>query len=198
VVTDPPTADVTAHVVEMLADEPGPLVKESLDRGLEWLSSHQEPDGSYWGRWGVNHVYGTGAVLPALVAAGVQVKDPMVADAVRWLWEHQNADGGWGEDLRSYVEPGWRGRGASTPSQTAWALLGLIAAGERDHPSTARGIEWLVSNQTADGTWDEPWFTGTGFPWDFSLNYHLYRHVFPLTALGRYLLGTGPHPRQTA
>jgi squalene-hopene/tetraprenyl-beta-curcumene cyclase len=198
VVTDPPTADVTAHVVEMLADEPGPLVKGSLDRGLEWLSSHQEPDGSYWGRWGVNHVYGTGAVLPALVAAGVPVKDPMVADAVRWLREHQNADGGWGEGLRSYVEPGWRGRGASTPSQTAWALLGLIAAGERDHPSTAMGIEWLVSNQTVDGTWDEPWFTGTGFPWDFSLNYHLYRHVFPLTALGRYLLGTGPHPRQTA
>ena len=118
-----------------------------------------------------------------------------MADGVRWLLEHQNLDGGWGEDLRSYVEPGWAGRGASTASQTAWALIGLIAAGERDNPATARGIAWLVNAQTEDGTWDEPWFTGTGFPWDFSLNYHLYRHVFPLTALGRYLLGTGPQPK---
>jgi squalene-hopene/tetraprenyl-beta-curcumene cyclase len=194
-VTDPPTADVTAHVVEMLAAEPGEESQAALARGIEWLSSHQEPDGSYWGRWGVNHVYGTGAVLPALIAAGVPVKDPTVADAVRWLREHQNPDGGWGEDLRSYVEPGWRGRGVSTPSQTAWGLIGLISAGETGHQSTARGIEWLVDNQTEDGTWDEPWFTGTGFPWDFSLNYHLYRHVFPLTALGRYVLGTGPRPQ---
>ena len=87
------------------------------------------------------------------------------------------------------------GRGASTASQTAWALLGLLAAGERDHSATKAGVDWLVRNQTEDGTWDEPWFTGTGFPWDFSLNYHLYRHVFPLTALGRYLLGTGPRPK---
>jgi len=197
-VTDPPTADVTAHVVEMLAVEPGELSDEgqaALARGIEWLASHQEPDGSYWGRWGVNHVYGTGAVLPALIAAGVPPKDPRVADAVRWLREHQNHDGGWGEDLRSYVEPGWRGRGSSTASQTAWALLGLLSAGEADHPATARGVAWLIENQTEDGTWDEPWFTGTGFPWDFSLNYHLYRHVFPLTALGRYVLGTGPRPR---
>jgi squalene-hopene/tetraprenyl-beta-curcumene cyclase len=195
-VTDPPTADVTAHVVEMLAGEDGDEWEEEIDRGLEWLSAHQEPDGSYWGRWGVNHVYGTGAVLPALIAAGVPVKDPRVADAVRWLRDHQNPDGGWGEDLRSYVEPGWRGRGCSTASQTAWALIGLLCAGERDHPATIAGIEWLVDNQTEDGTWEEPWFTGTGFPWDFSLNYHLYRHVFPLTALGRYVLGTGPVPRR--
>jgi squalene-hopene/tetraprenyl-beta-curcumene cyclase len=196
VVTDPPTADVTAHVVEMLAGEPMSRPgREAIKRGLDWLASHQEPDGSYWGRWGVNYVYGTGAVLPALIAAGVPAKDPRVADGARWLIEHQNEDGGWGEDLRSYVEPGWRGRGASTASQTAWALIGLMAAGERDHPATAKGVEWLVRNQTADGTWDEPWFTGTGFPWDFSLNYHLYRHVFPLTALGRYALGTGPRPK---
>jgi squalene-hopene/tetraprenyl-beta-curcumene cyclase len=200
-VIDPPTADVTAHVVEMLALEAGPLQpawQEALKTGIDWLSSHQEPDGSYWGRWGVNYVYGTGAVLPALVAAGVPTGDPRVADGVRWLVEHQNADGGWGEDLRSYVEPGWAGRGASTASQTAWALLALLAADERDNPTTVRGIEWLVRNQTDDGTWDEPWFTGTGFPWDFSLNYHLYRHVFPLTALGRYVLGTGPRPKTAA
>jgi squalene-hopene/tetraprenyl-beta-curcumene cyclase len=200
-VTDPPTADVTAHVVEMLASEPGPLSpaqREALELGVEWLSAHQEPDGSWWGRWGVNYVYGTGAVIPALVAAGAPAKDPRVADGVRWLIEHQNPDGGWGEDLRSYVEPGWKGRGASTPSQTAWALIGLLAAGERDHAATRAGVAWLVRSQDADGTWDEPWFTGTGFPWDFSLNYHLYRHVFPLSALGRYVLGTGPRPRGDA
>ncbi|MGO9657887.1 MAG: squalene--hopene cyclase [Acidimicrobiales bacterium] len=196
VVTDPPTADVTAHVVEMLAGETGPAAwLEAMQRGLDWLSAHQEPDGSYWGRWGVNYVYGTGAVLPALIAAGVPAKDPRVADGARWLIEHQNADGGWGEDLRSYVEPGWHGRGASTASQTAWALIGLLAAGEDHHTATKAGVDWLVRNQTADGTWDEPWFTGTGFPWDFSLNYHLYRHLFPLTALGRYAFGTGPRPK---
>jgi squalene-hopene/tetraprenyl-beta-curcumene cyclase len=204
-VIDPPTADVTAHVVEMLACEASagasplpPAWQEALKTGVDWLSSHQEPDGSYWGRWGVNYVYGTGAVLPALVAAGVPTGDPRVADGVRWLVEHQNADGGWGEDLRSYVEPGWAGRGASTASQTAWALLALLAADERDSPAAVRGVEWLVRNQTDDGTWDEPWFTGTGFPWDFSLNYHLYRHVFPVTALGRYVLGTGPQPKTAA
>ncbi len=197
-VTDPPTADVTAHVVEMLACEERPLKpawQQALKRGVEWLSANQEPDGSYWGRWGVNYVYGTGAVLPALVAAGVPAGDPRVADGVRWLVEHQNPDGGWGEDLRSYVEPGWIGRGTSTASQTAWALIGLLSADEREDPATTRGVEWLLHSQTEDGTWDEPWFTGTGFPWDFSLNYHLYRHVFPLTALGRYVLGTGPRPK---
>ncbi len=118
VVTDPPTADVTAHVVEMLAAESGtPAGREAMQRGLDWLSGHQEPDGSYWGRWGVNYIYGTGAVLPALIAAGVPAQDPRVADGARWLLEHQNTDGGWGEDLRSYVEPGWHGRGASTASQ---------------------------------------------------------------------------------
>jgi len=196
-VTDPPTADVTAHVVEMLAGEPEltAAAKEALSRGVDWLSAHQEPDGSYWGRWGVNYVYGTGAVVPALIAAGIPPEDGRVANAVRWLEEHQNSDGGWGEDLRSYVEPGWRGRGASTASQTAWALLALVSAGATRSPAATRGAEWLISHQRPDGTWDEPWFTGTGFPWDFSLNYHLYRHVFPLTALGRFVCGTGPQPR---
>jgi squalene-hopene/tetraprenyl-beta-curcumene cyclase len=197
-VTDPPSADVTAHVLEMLATEPGPLSprwEATIARGVDWLLVHQEQDGSWWGRWGVNYLYGTGAVLPALVAAGVPATDRRVQAGVRWLVEHQNRDGGWGEDLRSYVEPEWRGQGTSTASQTAWALLGLLAAGEGDHLATTRGVDWLVRNQSEDGTWDEPWFTGTGFPWDFSINYHLYRHVFPLTALGRYVLGTGPHPK---
>jgi squalene-hopene/tetraprenyl-beta-curcumene cyclase len=109
---------------------------------------------------------------------------------VAWLESVQNDDGGWGEDLRSYQHVGqWSGRGASTASQTAWALMALLAAGERDSMAVERGVAWLVATQRADGSWDEPYFTGTGFPWDFSINYHLYRQVFPLTALGRYLHG---------
>jgi squalene-hopene/tetraprenyl-beta-curcumene cyclase len=193
-VTDPPSADVTAHVIEMLAEEPD-VPPEVLANGIAWLTSEQEPDGSWFGRWGVNYVYGTGAAVPALVAAGVPPDDPCIRRAVRWLESHQNPDGGWGEDLRSYVDNQWRGRGESTASQTAWALLALLAAGEVRTPSTCRGIAWLVSTQRPDGTWDEPWFTGTGFPWDFSINYHLYRLVWPIMALGRYVRATGGSPR---
>jgi squalene-hopene/tetraprenyl-beta-curcumene cyclase len=185
-VTDPPSADVTAHVVEMLAGEAG-ADREVLRRGVEWLWNEQEPDGSWFGRWGVNFVYGTGAAVPALIEAGTPVEDPRIRRAVRWLETHQNPDGGWGEDLRSYVDEAWRGRGESTPSQTAWALLALLAAGEREGEAVAGGVAWLVRNQEESGTWDEPWFTGTGFPWDFTINYHLYRLVWPLSALGRYL-----------
>jgi squalene-hopene/tetraprenyl-beta-curcumene cyclase len=185
-VTDPPSADVTAHVVEMLAHEPG-APPAALAAGVNWLWEHQESDGSWFGRWGVNYVYGTGAVLPALIAAGVSRHDPRIRRAVAWLEAHQNPDGGWGEDLRSYVDDEWRGRGASTASQTAWALLALLAAGDCHTPATRRGVEWLTSTQRPDGTWDEPWFTGTGFPWDFSINYHLYRLVWPVMALGRYV-----------
>jgi squalene-hopene/tetraprenyl-beta-curcumene cyclase len=185
-VTDPPSADVTAHVVEMLAGEPD-ASPAALARAVEWLWASQEPDGSWFGRWGVNYVYGTGAAVPALVAAGVDAADRRIRRAVTWLEEHQNDDGGWGEDLRSYVDTDWIGRGESTASQTAWALLALLAAGRRETEAVERGIAWLVSHQTAEGTWDEPWFTGTGFPWDFSINYHLYRLVWPLMALGRYV-----------
>jgi squalene-hopene/tetraprenyl-beta-curcumene cyclase len=185
-VTDPPSADVTAHVVEMLAAEPG-VPSRVLRRAVDWLWAQQEPDGSWFGRWGVNYVYGTGAAVPALVAVGVSPHDPRIGRAVRWLEKRQNGDGGWGEDLRSYVDDTWRGRGASTASQTAWALLALLAAGQHESEATRRGVEWLVVNQSPDGTWDEPWFTGTGFPWDFSINYHLYRLVWPVMALGRYV-----------
>jgi squalene-hopene/tetraprenyl-beta-curcumene cyclase len=189
-VTDPPSADVTAHVVEMLAEEEG-VDRAIVDRAVEWLWSEQEADGSWFGRWGVNHLYGTGAVLPALAAAGVPGSDPRIRRAVAWVEEHQNGDGGWGEDLRSYVDPAWRGRGTSTASQTAWALLALVAAGESGSAAAARGVAWLVRQQTEDGTWDEPQFTGTGFPWDFSINYHLYRLVWPLMALGRWSAAVG-------
>ncbi|WEH30848.1 squalene--hopene cyclase [Streptomyces sp. AM 3-1-1] len=190
-VIDPPSADVTAHVVEMLAEE-GLAHHPRTRRGIEWLLENQEANGSWFGRWGVNYVYGTGAVVPALVAAGIPAAHPAIRRSVSWLGQVQNEDGGWGEDLRSYQDTAWHGRGHSTASQTAWALLALLAAGERDSEQVRRGIAYLVETQTEDGTWDEPWFTGTGFPWDFTINYHLYRQVFPVTALGRYLNGTGP------
>ncbi len=180
---DPPSADVTAHVVEMLAASG--RATEATGRGVRWLLANQEDDGSWFGRWGANHVYGTAAAIVALVEAGVQRDDAAIARAVDWLVEHQNDDGGWGEDLRSYEDPAWRGRGVSTASQTGWALQGLVAAGERD--AAARGVRFLIDTQRDDGTWDEPWFTGTGFPGAFYINYHLYRMVFPLSALGRYL-----------
>jgi squalene-hopene/tetraprenyl-beta-curcumene cyclase len=185
---DPPSADVTAHAVEVLAStgRRGPAV----DRAVAWLRAAQEPDGSWFGRWGANYVYGTGAVVPALVAAGVPAQDPAIDRAVAWLVQHQNPDGGWGEDLRSYDDPAWRGRGASTASQTAWALLALLAAGRADG-AVARGLAWLCHSQRPDGTWDEPWFTGTGFPGDFYINYHLYRDIFPTMALGRFLRQVG-------
>ena len=202
-VIDPPSADVTAHVVEALAHE-GRADSGVVRRAVGWLLKAQETDGSWFGRWGANHVYGTGAVLPALIAAGVRPEKPAIRRAVAWLEQRQNDDGGWGEDLRSYDDPDWIGRGASTASQTAWALIGLLAAGEGgaagagadptepaapSAPSKAveRGVTWLVDHQRQDGTWDEPQFTGTGFPGDFYINYHLYRLVFPISALGRYL-----------
>ncbi|WP_330172648.1 squalene--hopene cyclase [Streptomyces sp. NBC_01498] len=187
-VIDPPSADVTAHVVEMLAYE-GLGRHPDTRRGIEWLLAEQEPNGSWFGRWGVNYVYGTGSVVPALVAAGLPTTHPAIRRAVRWTESVQNDDGGWGEDLRSYREETWIGHGGSTPSQTAWALLVLLAAGRRDTPAVERGVAWLAEAQREDGSWDEPHFTGTGFPWDFSINYHLYRQVFPLTALGRYVNG---------
>lgn len=184
-VIDPPSADVTAHIVEMLA-ACGLTGSDACQRGVRWLLDAQEADGSWFGRWGANHVYGTGAAVPALVAAGLSPTDPRVGRAVRWLEAHQGADGGWGEDMRSYRDPTWIGRGASTPSQTAWALLALIAAGEAGSAAAERGVAWLVAQQRDDGTWDEPYFTGTGFPGDFFINYHLYRLVFPISALGRF------------
>jgi squalene-hopene/tetraprenyl-beta-curcumene cyclase len=184
-VIDAPSADVTAHALEMLAALG--LAREPAARaGLRWLLQQQQPDGSWYGRWGINYVYGTGAAVPALLAAGVAASAPPVRRAVAWLEEHQNEDGGWGEDPRSYDDPVWIGRGPSTASQTAWALLALHAAGERG-PALQRGVRWLIDTQRADGSWEEPQYTGTGFPSDYYINYHLYRLTFPIMALGRCL-----------
>jgi squalene-hopene/tetraprenyl-beta-curcumene cyclase len=216
-VIDEPSADVTAHAVEMLAAV-GQAREPRVERAVRWLRERQEHDGSWWGRWGVNHVYGTGAVVPALIAAGVAPSELCIRRAVRWLEEHQNEDGGWGEDPRSYDSSEWVGRGASTASQTAWALLALHAAGEvagggmersrgvggrpnnaAEHLQAAaagsraveRGIAWLVETQLEDGGWNESQYTGTGFPSDYYINYHLYRLVFPVMALGRCLGASG-------
>ncbi len=183
---DPPSADVTGHVVEFLGRmgcRPG---FKPLDRAVHYLWGEQEEEGPWYGRWGVNYLYGTGCVVPALTACGVPPKDPRIQKAVAWLKSRQNPDGGWGEDVLSYHRKDLWGKGSSTASQTAWALLGLLAAGEAHSEAVRQGIAYLVQAQRPDGTWDEPFFTGTGFPTDFMIRYHLYRHVFPLMALGRY------------
>jgi squalene-hopene/tetraprenyl-beta-curcumene cyclase len=185
-VIDGPSADVTAHAVEMLAVE-GLGGRTETRRAVRWLTDAQEADGSWFGRWGVNYVYGTGSAVPALVAAGVDRWDSRIRRAVGWLEAHQNADGGFGEDPRSYDDPQWIGRGESTASQTAWALLALEAAGEAGGAAATRALRWLAETQRPDGGWDEPQYTGTGFPSDYYINYHLYRQVFPLMALGRCL-----------
>ncbi|GGM42763.1 squalene--hopene cyclase [Dactylosporangium sucinum] len=193
-VIDPPSADVTAHIVEALCAQG--LTNSAVTRGgVRWLLRAQESDGSWFGRWGANHVYGVGCVVPALVAAGIQPQHPAIRRAVDWLLHHQNGDGGWGEDLRSYDDVAVRGRGASTASQTAWALLALHATGQHRAPAARRALAWLLDTQRPDGTWDEPHYTGTGFPGDFYINYHLYRLVFPISALGRVLRGTAQEDR---
>jgi squalene-hopene/tetraprenyl-beta-curcumene cyclase len=183
-VTDEPSADVTAHALETLGREQG--YDGAIERGLRFLLDEQEADGSWFGRWGVNHLYGTGAALPALEACGVPADHPSVRRAVGWLDSVQQAHGGFGEDIRSYADPIWRGRASfATPSQTAWALTGYVAAGNAEVTSARRAADYLCHVQRDDGDWDEQHFTGTGFPLDFMIRYHLYRISFPLLALGR-------------
>ncbi len=182
-VVDPPSEDVSAHAVEALAPHAG--YERALERGLDYLLDTQQPDGSWWGRWGVNHIYGTGAAVPALEACGFEPNHPAITRAVRWLEEVQAPEGGFGEDVRSYHEDDWRGRGVPSPSQTAWALLAYVAAGASERDSARRAAEYLCSTQLENGDWSEQHYTGTGFPTDFMIRYHLYRLHFPVMALGR-------------
>jgi squalene-hopene/tetraprenyl-beta-curcumene cyclase len=182
-VIDPPSEDVSAHALEALAPASG--YDDVVSRGLDYLVKEQQRDGSWWGRWGVNHVYGTGAALPALEACGFDPQHPVVRKAVAWLDSVQQAGGGFGEDIRSYHETTMRGRGVATASQTAWALLGYVAADEGNGESASRTAEYLCAEQAANGDWSERNYTGTGFPTDFMIRYHLYRLHFPLMALGR-------------
>jgi squalene-hopene/tetraprenyl-beta-curcumene cyclase len=184
---DPPTADVTARVVSMLA-QLGETRDSSkpLDRGVAYLLADQEEDGSWYGRWGMNFIYGTWSVLCALNAAGVDPASPEIRKAVAWLIRIQNPDGGWGEDASSYkIDPAFE-PGYSTASQTAWALLALMAAGEADDPAVVRGINYLTRTQGADGFWSEERYTATGFPRVFYLRYHGYPKFFPLWAMARF------------
>ena len=183
-VTDEPSADVTAHTLETF----GTLGVHdgAVDRGLDWLLAEQETDGSWFGRWGVNHLYGTGAALPGLEACGVPHDHPAMRRAVAWLDSVQQEHGGFGEDILSYKDPVWRGRADfTTASQTAWALLAYVAAGNAEDSGARRAADYLCGAQRPDGDWEESHFTGTGFPLDFMIRYHLYRLTFPLLALGR-------------
>jgi squalene-hopene/tetraprenyl-beta-curcumene cyclase len=182
-VIDPPSEDVSAHALEALAPEP--RYAGSVARGLQYLLREQQWDGSWWGRWGVNHVYGTGAALPALEACGLDPTHPAIEKAVGWLDSVQHPGGGFGEDIRSYHEPALRGRGTPTASQTAWALLGYVAAGKAQNESARMAADYLCAEQEGNGDWSEAHYTGTGFPTDFMIRYHLYRLHFPLMALGR-------------
>jgi squalene-hopene/tetraprenyl-beta-curcumene cyclase len=183
---DPGTADLTARCIELLAmlgyDQSFPPVQ----RALEFLREDQEEDGSWYGRWGVNYIYGTWSVLAALGAIGEDVAKPYVRKAVQWLQDHQNEDGGWGESCNTYDDPGLTGRGISTASQTAWALLGLLAVGAAGTPHVQRGVDYLVRTQNAAGEWDEEEYTGTGFAKVFYLRYHGYARYFPVWALATY------------
>jgi squalene-hopene/tetraprenyl-beta-curcumene cyclase len=183
---DPPTVDITGRILEMLAtygyDRNDPRVKKAL----KFIRAEQEPDGSWFGRWGVNYIYGTMQVLRGLEAMGVDHHEPYVQQGAEWLRMFQNSDGGWGETCGSYDDSTTKGVGPSTPSQTAWAVMGLLAASDTRSDSVARGIAYLLRTQKKDGSWDEPQFTGTGFPRVFYLLYHMYRQYFPLIALTTY------------
>ncbi|MCH7615455.1 MAG: squalene--hopene cyclase [Nitrospinae bacterium] len=183
---DPPTADLTGRCLEMLGtlgyDQSHPAVAPAL----QFLRNEQEADGSWYGRWGVNYLYGTWCVLAGLEAIGEDMSAPWIQRAVAWLESKQNVDGGWGELCRSYAELSWSGEGESTASQTAWALMALLAAGVADSLNVVRGVNYLLHHQQDDGTWHESFHTGTGFPRAFYLRYHGYSKYFPMWALAMY------------
>ena len=187
---DPNTADVTARVIEMLGVGNLSIPADKLEKALNYLLNEQETEGCWFGRWGVNYIYGTSGALSALALINPQKYRSPIERGAAWLVKVQNSDGGWGETCFSYNDPGLKGKGHSTASQTAWAIIGLIATGEATgkfaSETLARGVNYLLATQREDGTWHESYFTGTGFPGHFYLKYHLYQQYFPLIALGRY------------
>jgi squalene-hopene/tetraprenyl-beta-curcumene cyclase len=208
---DPPSVDVTAHIVETICRLGWAGRVAGLDKAIDYILREQESDGPWFGRWGVNYIYGTAAVLPALESVGWDMTEPRVQKAVNWVESRQNPDGGWGETCASYANPALRGTGNSTASQTAWALMSLIAAGRVKSDAAKRGMEYLLRTQSDDGSWEEPQYTATGFPGygigdrrfknpeggdadllpdelpsGFMIKYHMYRVYWPLLALGRY------------
>ncbi len=189
---DPSSPDLAARILESLAGMGKRVGETAVDRGIAYLRRSQEADGSWFGRWGVNYIYGTWQALMGLTAVGIAHDDPAIVAGVQWLITHQQPSGGWGESADSYADPSLRGQGPETASQTAWALLGLTAAGRHDHPAASRAVHYLLSHQNSDGTWDETEFTGTGFPRVFYLRYHYYRIYFPLMALSRWAHGANP------
>jgi squalene-hopene/tetraprenyl-beta-curcumene cyclase len=208
-VLDPPSADLTGHKLEALGLMGYNMSDPAVKRAVDYVMSEQEPEGSWFGRWGVNHLYGTALVLPGLREAGFNMEDPRILRTAEWLASKQSKDGGWGESCASYMDDAMRAAGPNTPSQTAWALIGLLAIGNHDYDSAIhRGVNWLLAHQK-NGTWDEPYYVGCGFPGygigerinlkkntamlaqgrelarGFMINYNMYRHYFPLQALGR-------------
>lgn len=210
-VIDPPSVDVTGHIIEAMATLSWPVDSPEVKRALDYILGEQEEDGPWFGRWGVNYIYGTAAVLPGLEAIGFDMSDQRVQMAADWVESRQNQDGGWGESCASYADPSLRGRGESTASQTGWALLALISAGKVRNEAVKNGVSYLLRTQRSDGAWDEPQYTATGFPGygigdrrfksaessekdllpielpaSFMIKYHMYRIYWPLLALGRY------------
>jgi squalene-hopene/tetraprenyl-beta-curcumene cyclase len=197
-ILDPTCSDLTGRVLELLGKIGFPRNDRRVRRAIALLHRTQDPDGSWYGRWGVNYIYGTWQVLRGLQCIGEDMREPWIVRARDWLESCQNEDGGWGETCASYEKPTLKGRGPSTPSQTAWALMGLLAAadparpGSSDCKSIRRGVEFLLERQSSDGSWPEPDTTGTGFPGVFYLKYDMYRNNWPLMALAHYARATGP------
>ncbi len=194
---DPSTPDLAGRVLEALGHLGRRLGDRAVDRAVAYVRRSQNADGSWFGRWGVNYIYGTWQAITGLVAVGVPADDPAIVAGANWLLIHQQPCGGWGESPASYESPNLRGQGPPTASQTAWALLGLLAAGFDRHPAVARAVSYLVAMQNDDGTWDEPEFTGTGFPRVFYLRYDYYRIYFPLLALSHWAVKVRPEEKES-